>query len=145
MQEAMFEQVHGALLLHRFQKHFHNMQYGSFRKYISSRKEAITGIVISGLYVSEFQKTDKKMYGTSLKMKMNESFQDLLTALRSLLANCEYLEDDVMVRDRIVLGLNSDKKQEVLLQKSDLALLGAINICRRMKQTFSRKLLSSRK
>uniref|UniRef100_T1GZT0 Uncharacterized protein n=1 Tax=Megaselia scalaris TaxID=36166 RepID=T1GZT0_MEGSC len=42
----------------------------------------------------------------------NESFQDFLTAIRTLLANCEYLKDDVMLRDRIVLGINSEKIQE---------------------------------
>lgn len=67
----------------------------------------------------------------SRKQSDGESFDIFLTDLKKLVRNCEFENQaDDMLRDRIVLGINSRELQEQLLKKPELNLITAINTCR---------------
>ena len=60
-----------------------------------------------------------------------ESFEQFLTDLRLLVKDCGYAAPDEMVRDRVVIGCQSQKTREKLIQEgSDLTLEKAIDIAR---------------
>uniref|UniRef100_A0A6P7FYL9 Uncharacterized protein LOC114334102 n=1 Tax=Diabrotica virgifera virgifera TaxID=50390 RepID=A0A6P7FYL9_DIAVI len=56
-------------------------------------------------------------------------------ALKELANSCDFKEKDVLIRDRIVLGVIDERIQEKLLQKPDLSLAEAINISRSMESS----------
>ena len=59
----------------------------------------------------------------------NEPFEQFLIDLKLLVKDCGYAEPDEMVRDRIVIGCNSKKVREKLIQEgSELSLEKAIEI-----------------
>nr|XP_058971272.1 uncharacterized protein K02A2.6-like [Pocillopora verrucosa] len=60
-----------------------------------------------------------------------ESFDNFLSQINTLVSTCAYgeLKDD-FVRDKIVLGINSDKVRARLLRDGELTLEKAINECR---------------
>lgn len=66
------------------------------------------------------------------KQEEGESFDHFLTDLKKLSQSCEFgaASNDSMIRDRIVLGINSKELQEKLLHMEDLNLNRAIRICR---------------
>lgn len=64
-----------------------------------------------------------------------ESVDRFITALRQLASTCEFKEKDVLIRDRIVLGIREARIQEKLLQYPNLELTEAINICRSMENS----------
>ena len=72
-----------------------------------------------------------------------ESIDQFVTALRLIAKDCDFklLEDDGLIRDRIVCGTNSDRVKEHLLREHDLTLDKAINICRSTEE--SKKQLKS--
>ncbi|KAG7479045.1 hypothetical protein JOB18_016283 [Solea senegalensis] len=60
-----------------------------------------------------------------------EPFEQLLTDLRLLVKDCNYANNEEMVRDRVMLGIQSPKVREKLLSVgSDLTLDKAIDIVR---------------
>ena len=60
-----------------------------------------------------------------------ESFEQFLTRLKIQAKDCSYNDADEMVRDRIVIGCQSEKVREKLIQEgSDLTLDKAIDIAR---------------
>lgn len=61
----------------------------------------------------------------------NEPFEQFLTDLRLLVKDCNYANNEEMVRDRVVFGIHSPKVREKLLNVgSDLTLDRAIDIVR---------------
>ena len=65
----------------------------------------------------------------SRKQKKNESINDYTVALKNLVRNCDYGElTDSLVRDAIIMGVNSKKIQEALLHENDLTLDKCVNI-----------------
>ena len=59
----------------------------------------------------------------------NESFEQFLIDLKLLVKDCGYADPDEMVRDRIVIGCNSKKVREKLIQEgSELSLEKAVEI-----------------
>lgn len=64
-----------------------------------------------------------------------ETVDQFVTALRQLANTCDFKEKDVLIRDRIVLGIRDLKIQERLLQNQDLKLTEAISICRSMESS----------
>lgn len=75
----------------------------------------------------------------SHKQRIDESFDSFLNDIRTQLKLCNYPEvtdqqgmtlTDRLLRDQIVLGINSDTIREELLYTTDLTLQKAINICR---------------
>ena len=61
----------------------------------------------------------------------NESFDTFLADVRRLIKSCEYgtLEESI-IRDRIVMGINSDTTRRKLLSTRNLTLNAAIDTCR---------------
>ncbi|XP_074028318.1 uncharacterized protein [Leptinotarsa decemlineata] len=66
-----------------------------------------------------------------------ESVDQFVTALRQLSSSCEFKEKDVLIRDRIVLGIRDPRIQEKLLQTADLQLSDAIATCRAMETSVA--------
>ena len=66
------------------------------------------------------------------QQKMNETFTDYLTALRTLIKDCSLPPDlaDEFLRDRIVCGIMNEKVRERLLRTDDLTLKKAIDTCK---------------
>ena len=65
-----------------------------------------------------------------------EKFDNFLTDLRKLSANCEFGNlRDRLIRDRIVSGIYDQKVKDRLLRESDLTLTKAIDICKAAEQT----------
>ncbi|KAJ8970287.1 hypothetical protein NQ317_007601 [Molorchus minor] len=67
----------------------------------------------------------------------SESIDQFVTALHQLASTCEFKEKDVLMRDRIVLGVRDPRIQEKLLQSADLKLNEAIDICRSMESSVA--------
>lgn len=65
----------------------------------------------------------------------DETLDQFLVALRQLASTCEFKEKDVLILDRIVLGIYDLKIQEKLLQYSNLNLQTAVAICRSMENS----------
>lgn len=62
--------------------------------------------------------------------KENEDFAVFLRDIKTLVKTCEFKEqEDEMLRDKIVLGVNSRELQERLLRMADLKLNDAIKTC----------------
>ena len=60
-----------------------------------------------------------------------QSIDDFATELKSRAQHCEFDRlRDCLIRDKIVIGVNSKKVQEKLLREEDLDLNKAIQICR---------------
>ena len=71
------------------------------------------------------------------KQKKNESIYDYKVALRNLVRNCDYGElTDTLVRDDIIMGVNSKKIQEALLRENDLTLDKCVNIVRSAERAY---------
>lgn len=67
----------------------------------------------------------------------HESISEYVTALRQLASTCEFLEKDILIRDRIVLGIRDRRIQEKLLETPNLSLADAIQIGRAMECSVS--------
>ena len=59
-----------------------------------------------------------------------ESIEAYVAELRKLARNCNFKEEDRMIRDRIVVGVRSNSVREKLLEIEDLDLQKAINTCK---------------
>jgi len=64
-----------------------------------------------------------------------QSFDDFLTALKTLVATCEYKEEDNMIRDRIVFGVKDPEIKDKLLTISKLTIDKAEEICKTTEAT----------
>lgn len=64
-----------------------------------------------------------------------ERIDQFIKALRNLASTCDFKEGDTLILDRIVLGVSDARMQERLLQKPDLKLSEAIDICRSMENS----------
>jgi hypothetical protein len=70
------------------------------------------------------------------KQEKGESFDSFLTALMNLSANCNYAaERHNIVRDQLVIGIESDSVRQDLLYEIDLTLEKAVAICRNKEAT----------
>nr|CAI5844124.1 unnamed protein product [Callosobruchus analis] len=67
----------------------------------------------------------------------NETEDQFITALRHLASTCEFKENDLMIRDRIVIGIKNSRIQERLLQEANLTLAEAIKISRSMESSVA--------
>ena len=71
------------------------------------------------------------------KQKKNESINDYTVTLRNLVRNCDYGElTDSLVRDAIIMGVNSKEIQEALLRENDLTLDKCVNIVRSAERAY---------
>lgn len=66
----------------------------------------------------------------SVIQKEGQTFDNFLTELRRSVKSTEYINQDEMVRDRIVIGICDKGTQERLLRESSLTLEKAITFCR---------------
>lgn len=60
----------------------------------------------------------------------SETFEDFLTNLRHAAQGCEFIDDDSMIRDFIIMGINNNKLREKLMNNPNLTLEGCISECR---------------
>ena len=68
--------------------------------------------------------------------KEDESMDTYVTALKELVRTCNYgVLNDELLRDRIVIGITDDTVRKILLQKRDLTLKDAIDICKAAEAT----------
>ncbi|XP_050503479.1 uncharacterized protein LOC126882554 [Diabrotica virgifera virgifera] len=65
-----------------------------------------------------------------------ETIEQFVMSLKELANSCDFKKKDVLIRDRIVLGVIDERIQEKLLQKPDLSLAEAINISGQWNQVF---------
>lgn len=65
----------------------------------------------------------------NIVQKEDQNVDQFVTELKKSVKQCEYKEEDEMVRDRIVIGLADKSLQEKLLRERKLDLNSAINIC----------------
>ena len=73
----------------------------------------------------------------SRSQKEGEAFEWWLKDLRIIAKDCEFQEEDNMVRDKVVYGVMDKKVQERMLRKSDLTLQDAIDYCRAAESSKS--------
>lgn len=66
----------------------------------------------------------------SRNQQSSEDFTNFLVEIKLLLKNCDFKENDEMLRDRIVLGIADNNVREALLRIPDLKLEKAIEYCR---------------
>ena len=66
----------------------------------------------------------------SRSQKEGESFDPWIKDLRIIAKDCEFAEEDNMIRDKIVFGVYDTKVQERMLRKNDLTLKDAADTCR---------------
>ena len=66
----------------------------------------------------------------SRSQKEGEPFDRWLKELRIIAKDCEFTEEDNMIRDKIVFSVFDKKVQERMLRKSDLTLKDAMDTCR---------------
>ncbi len=59
-----------------------------------------------------------------------QPFEEYLNQLRILAKECEFLEKDNMIRDKIVFSTKTKALKERLLREKDLTLLKAIDLCK---------------
>ena len=59
-----------------------------------------------------------------------EPFDKWLKEMRVIAKDCEFAEEDNMIRDKIVFGVYDKKVQERMLRNSNLSLKDAIDLCR---------------
>ncbi|KYN10892.1 hypothetical protein ALC57_04997 [Trachymyrmex cornetzi] len=60
----------------------------------------------------------------------NEPVDNFVKKLKKIAQNCEFMDEQDMIRDRIVLGIADVTVQEKLLGMTDLKLEKAVEICR---------------
>ena len=53
-----------------------------------------------------------------------------MAELRKLARNCNFADEDRMIRDRVVVGVKSSVVREKLLEIEDLNLQKAVNACK---------------
>ena len=66
----------------------------------------------------------------SRRQNEGEPFDRWLKEMRVIAKDCEFAEEDNMIRDKIVYGVSDKKVQERMLRKSDLTLKDATDMCR---------------
>ena len=69
--------------------------------------------------------------------KEGEPFDRWVKDLRMIAKDCEYAEEDNMIRDNIVFSVWDKKVQERMLRKSDLTLKDAMEYCRAAESSQS--------
>lgn len=68
----------------------------------------------------------------------DESVDNFITGLKQLSSTCEFgTLKDVLIRDRLVIGIRDTRIQEKLLQSSNLSLSEAIQTCRSMESSVA--------
>jgi len=78
---------------------------------------------LSEYFIPKRNKIYERYVFNSRSQKADESFDQFLTALRKLVAICEFGSfEDEMLRDRIVIGLRDHGHRERLLRESTLTL-----------------------
>ena len=61
---------------------------------------------------------------------IDESIEAYVAELRKLARNCNFADEDRMIRDRVVVGVKSSVVREKLLEIEDLNLQKAVNACK---------------
>ena len=69
----------------------------------------------------------------SRSQKEDEPFEKWAKELRIIAKDCEFKEEDHMIRDKILYGVQDKKVQERMLRKSELTLQDALDLCRAAK------------
>ena len=67
----------------------------------------------------------------------DEPFDRWLKDLRLIAKDCEFAEEDNMIRDKVVFSVFDKKVQERMLRKSDLVLKDAMDMCRAAESSQS--------
>ena len=71
------------------------------------------------------------------EQKEGEAFDHWVKDLHMIAKDCEFTEEDNMIRDKVVFGINDKKVQERMLRKSDLTLTEAKEYCRAAESSQS--------
>ena len=66
----------------------------------------------------------------SRNQKEDEPFDRWLKDLRVMAKDCEFTEEENMLRDKVVFSVYDKKVQERMLRKNDLKLADAVEFCR---------------
>ncbi|XP_054260689.1 uncharacterized protein LOC128985322 [Macrosteles quadrilineatus] len=66
----------------------------------------------------------------SLGQKEGQSVDSYVTELKKAASNCEFKDEEDMIRDRLVLGIRDKVMQERLLRDTSLTLKKAVEFCR---------------
>ncbi|XP_044752905.1 uncharacterized protein LOC123312508 [Coccinella septempunctata] len=69
----------------------------------------------------------------SCTQKDGQSITSFITEIKTLVKNCEYTNEDEMVRDKIIMGMKDDNLREKLLQNESLSLKKTEEICNIME------------
>lgn len=86
--------------------------------------------------VGEINETYERYVFNSRNQGPNESFDAYLTELKSLARSCNFAAlNESLIRDRIVVGIQSQQTKKKLLQQRDLSLKSCIDICRSAEAT----------
>ena len=66
-----------------------------------------------------------------IKQESGEQFEDFLTKIKTQSSKCEFgILNDSLIKDKVVIGINSDAIREKLLTENNLDLNTAAKICR---------------
>ena len=94
---------------------------------------------MNSLIVGETNVIYERFIFNKRDQKPGESVESYITELKQLAKTCNFCEclKESLIRDRIVLGIADTATRKVLLQKKDLKLETAIDICRSSEVTAS--------
>ncbi|XP_049870365.1 uncharacterized protein LOC126369844 [Pectinophora gossypiella] len=89
-------------------------------------------------FIPKINETYERYVFNQIVQNDGQSIDDFLTNLKSKVKNCGYgqLEDSI-IRDRVVIGVQSDIAREKLLSEENLTLDKTINICHSTEQVRS--------
>lgn len=81
---------------------------------------------------------ERYIFGLS-KQESGETMDKFVSTLKSLAKSCDYnAMEEELIRDKIVLGVDSNELRKKLLTEKDLSLQKAVDICRSFEATENR-------
>ena len=88
-------------------------------------------------FIGKTNETYERYMFNMREQKSEESFEDYVAALRTLMKTCRFCDHmtDSLLRDRIVLGIRSNSTRKLLLQEAELTLQSCLDKCRAAEAT----------
>lgn len=94
---------------------------------------------LEGYCLPQTNETYERFVFNSARQSDKEDINQFVSRLRKLAESCNFGNlKDSLIRDRIVIGIQSDEARKVLLKTRNLTLVDAIDVCRSQKLVENR-------
>ena len=104
------------------------------QQYIAEDNEDIRTIIekFDKYIIGETNETYERYVFNKREQKPEESVELYISALKDLIRSCNFCDcmRDSLMRDRIVLGICDNSTRKMLLQRRNISLKDAVDICR---------------